>query len=183
MLELIVPGCEEWDEINQEFLNSKDEKLVLEHSLISLSKWEAKWEKPFLSQKDKTTEEVLDYIRCMTVNKNVSPDVYRRIPANQIDQINRYISLPMTATTFSEAGKKVPGPLASEFITSEIIYYWMIQWGIPFECEKWNLNRLLTLIRVCSVKSQKTKKMSPDQVRRMYADLNAKRRKALNSSG
>lgn len=179
MLRITVLGCEEWDDAKQEFIYSKDQLLVLEHSLVSLSKWEAKWNKSFLSTKDKTNDEVIDYIRCMTVNHDVPKDTYFRLTASQINEINEYIGAPMTATTF---GNRNDRP-SREIITSEIIYYWMILYNIPFECEKWHLNRLITLIRVCSIKGQKSKPMSKKDTAAMYARLNAERRKKMNSKG
>lgn len=180
MLTITIPDREFWDEQKQEFVNVKGQTIQLEHSLVSLSKWESKWNKPFLSQKDKTFDETLDYIRCMTVTKNVKPEVYYGLTMDNVDAINRYIDSPMTATTFND-GKK--GSLFRETITSEIIYYWMIALDIPFECQKWHLNRLITLIRVCQIKTQPAKKMSKEEIMRRNAELNAARRKALHTTG
>ena len=177
MLTIIIPETELYDEIQNELTIVKEQKLVLEHSLVSLSKWESRWHKPFLSKEDKTREETIDYIRCMTVN-SVDPAVYRCITASVINRVNAYISDPMTATTINE--KQKPN---REVITAEIIYYWMVALQIPFECQKWHLNRLLTLINVCNIKNKPSKKMSPREVMSRNASLNAARRKALHTRG
>ncbi len=154
--------------------------LSLEHSLVSLAKWESKWCKPFLSNdKEKTYEETLDYIRFMTVTQNVDPRVYENLSRENIQKINDYIEAPMTATTIREKG----GKGSKEIVTAELIYYWMIALQIPFECQKWHLNRLLMLIRVCNVKNQPSKKMSKRDVMSRNTSLNAARRKAMGQRG
>lgn len=180
MLQIIVPASESWDESKQEFVTFKGQKLQLEHSLVSLSKWEAKWEKAFLGKADKTYEETIDYIKCMTVTPNVDPVVYEHLTPENIEQVNQYIQAPMTATTFME-DKSARG--GREVITSELIYYWMIALTIPFECQKWHLNRLLTLIRVCNIKNAPPKKMSKNATASQYAKLNAARRQKHNTKG
>lgn len=181
MLQLIVPiSPEGWDDDKEEFVEAKTKILQLEHSLVSLSKWESKWCKPFLSSSNKTDEEVLDYIKDMTLTKNVDPDVYNHLTVANIEQINKYIDAPMTATTFSEKNKGGPN---REVITAEIIYYWMVALNIPFECQKWHLNRLITLIRVCNIKNTPPKKMSKRDVVSRNARLNAARRQQLNTRG
>ena len=178
MLQIKVPlSPEGWDEEKQEFVMPKVQTLRLEHSLVSLSKWEEKWCKPFISDTDKTTEETLDYIKCMTVTSNVDPEVYRHITNDMVKEVTEYINAPMTATTFAkEENKKT---INGEKITSEIIYYWMIALNIPFECRKWHLNKLITLIRVCSKKNEPPKKMTTAERRA----LNASRRKKHNTKG
>ena len=180
MLEITIPARELFDENTQEFFTIKEQTLKLEHSLVSLSKWESKWCKPFLSKEDKSYEETIDYVKCMTITQNVDPKVYECIDANNISKINKYIDAPMTATTFSNDQK---GKGNREIITSELIYYWMIALNIPFECQKWHLNRLLTLVRVCSIKNQPSKKMSKRDIMSRNAALNAARRKQLNTKG
>ena len=180
MLEIdIVYVPELWDERTQQFIPAKVQTLKLEHSLVSLSKWESKWKKPFLSKKEKTIEETLDYIKCMTLTQNVDPDIYNHMSMNNIEAINSYIESPMTATTFSEERKSG----GREVVTAELIYYWMIALNIPFECQRWHLNRLLTLIKVCSIKNQPPKKMSKRDIMTRNAALNAARRQQLNSKG
>ena len=179
MLQLTIPANEVWDEEKQEFVYIKEQTLRLEHSLVSLSKWESKWCKSFFAREDKTYEETIDYIKCMTLNQHIDPDVYRYLTNQNIKDINEYIAAPMTATTFSDNRRGGP----REQITSELIYYWMIALNIPFECQKWHLNRLLTLIRVCNIKNQPPKKMSKNEIRSRNAALNAARRKRLNSKG
>ncbi len=180
MLEIVIPGAEQWDEVKQEFISTKEQTLKLEHSLVSLSKWESKWCQPFLSKKDKTVEQTIDYIKCMTLTQNVDPNVYNLLTKDNILKINEYISAPMTATTFHQENK---GGGNGELITSELIYYWMVSLNIPFECQKWHLNRLFTLIKVCSIKNQPPKKMSKKDILSRNASLNAARRKQLNSKG
>ena len=181
MLRLTIPlSPEGWDEEKQEFVEPRTVTLLLEHSLISLSKWESKWCKPFLGKEEKTYEETIDYIKCMTTTQNVDPDAYNHLTQENVNQINEYISAPMTATTFRDEKK---GRINNEIITSELVYYWMVALQIPFECQKWHLNRLLTLIKVCNIKNQPPKKMSKGDVMRRNAELNAARRKQLNSKG
>ena len=180
MLQIDIPAGEFWDEINNKFINTKAMTLTLEHSLVSLSKWESKWCKPFLGKEEKTNEETLDYIKCMTLTQNVDPNVYLAISYDNLEKIKRYINDPHTATTITER----PGaPKSHEIITSELIYYWMISLSIPFECQKWHLNRLLMLIKVCNIKNAPPQKMSQRQLLSRNAALNAARRKKLHSAG
>ena len=181
MLQIVVPASEQWDESTQEFVYGKEQTLQLEHSLVSLSKWESKWCKSFFLKEGKTNEETIDYIKCMTLTKNVDPEVYSRLTMENIDQINSYIEAPMTATTFPQQPTK--GKINGETVTAELVYYWMIALNIPFECQKWHLNRLLTLIRVCEVKNRPPKKMSKRDIMSRNAALNAARKKKLNTRG
>lgn len=174
MLQITIPSVELWDESKQEFLHTKERTLQLEHSLVSLSKWESKWHKPFLTKEAKTTEETIDYIRCMTITQNVDPDVYKYITNDIINQVNDYIGDPMTATWFTEDNK---GKRSSEQVTAELIYYSMIALQIPIKCEKWHLNRLTTLIKVCDIKNRPPKKMSKRDAINQTRALNAARRK------
>lgn len=181
MLQIIIPEREVYDETHNEFLMIKETKLQLEHSLISLSKWESKWCKPFLSETPKTSEENVDYVRCMTINQGVDPNVYYGITPAQIKEISDYINAPMTATWFSEDKKNAKKN--KEVITNELIYYWMVALQIPFECEKWHINRLLTLIRVCNIKNEPPKKMSKHDLMSRNKSLNAARKAASHSRG
>lgn len=182
MLRIVVPACEFYDESTEEFIEVKEQTLLMEHSLISISKWEAKWKKPYLSPDKKTVPEIYDYFRCMTVNPNqVDPRVYQMLTKQNMDDIARYIDDPMTATTItqyeSSHGKR-------EIITSEVIYYYMIAQNIPVEFEKWHINRLLTLIKVCAIKNDpKPKKMSKAAIAKQNRALNAARRKRLGTRG
>ena len=181
MLQIEVPiSPEGWDERKEEFVDAKTVTLQLEHSLVSISKWESKWHKPFLSKDEKTAEETIDYIKCMTLTQNVDDHVYNLLTIDNIKKVNEYISAPMTATTFNDSNKKGGG---TEIITSELIYYWMISLNIPFECQKWHLNKLFTLIKVCSIKNQPPKKMSKKDIMSRNAALNAARRKQMNTKG
>lgn len=180
MLQITIPAAELFDESRNEFVSVKEQTLQLEHSLVSLYKWESKWCKPFLSKQDKTPEEILDYIKCMTITQNVDPIVYNFLTRDNIIQINKYIEAPMTATTINE-DKSVKG--SREIVTAELIYYWMIALNIPFECQKWHLNRLLTLVKVCNIKNQPPKKKSKKDLLSRNAALNAARRKQYNTSG
>ena len=180
MLQITIPANELWDEKNEVFINVKETTLQLEHSLVSLSKWESKWNKPFLTNNNKTTDEILDYIRCMTITQHVDPNVYMAFTSDNIKQVMDYIALPMTATTFSNIKNSAP---SREIITTELIYYWMIAFNIPFECQKWHLNRSLALIQVCDAKNQPPKKTSRRELTSRYASINAANRKRFNSKG
>ena len=180
MLLITIPSAEYYNEPTEEFVNVGEQRLCLEHSLVSLSKWEAKWHKPFFSTQEKTYEESVDYIRCMTVTQNVNSIVYQYLPPDVIKQVSDYIDDPMTATWFVKEDKPRP---SREAVTSELIYYWMISCGIPMECQKWHLNRLFTLIRVCGIKSRKPKKMGKRELMSRNRALNAERRSKLNSRG
>lgn len=179
MLQISIPAGELWDERLQEFVSVEPRVLELEHSLVSLSKWESKWNKAFLSKESKTLEETIDYIRCMTLTQNVKPETYMGITNEHINAVNNYIEAPMTATTIS----KHNGKKSKEIVTSELIYYWMISLQIPFECQYWHLNRLMMLIQVCNIKNTPPKKMSRRSIMSRNAALNAARRKQFNSNG
>lgn len=181
MLQLEVTLIPEyWDAEKEEFIPPKVQTIQLEHSLVSLSKWESKWCKPFMTKVAKTTDETIDYIKCMTLTKNVNPEIYMHLTDEHIVRVNEYISSPMTATTFNDEQKRKS---QQETITSELIYYSMIALNIPFECQKWHLNRLITLIQVCNIKNAPPKKMSPSAILSRNAALNAARKKQLNTTG
>lgn len=180
MLQITVPEVEYWDEKNEEFISTKEVTLSLEHSLVSLSKWESKWHKAFLGKEEKTTEELIDYIKCMTLTQNVSDEVYNRLNSDNVQKIKEYIEDSHTATIIYDDPN---APKSRETVTSELIYYWMIALNIPFECQKWHLNRLLTLIRVCNIKNKPPKKMSQRQIMSRNAALNAARRQKLHTTG
>ena len=180
MLQIIIPAAELFDENEGVFIKTKEQKLQLEHSLVSLSKWESKWCKPFLYTDNKTYEETLDYIKCMTITQNVDPSTYNYLSKENIEQINNYIHAPMTATTISNQKK---GKINNEIITAELIYYWMTVFNIPFKCEKWHINRLITFIQVCNVKNQPSKKQNTSDIITSQAALNEERKKKLNTRG
>lgn len=183
MLQLSVGGVEYFDQQKQEFIYVEPQTLMLEHSLISLSKWESKWHKPYMTNKPKTIEEEMDYIQCMTVTpQNVNPLVYSNITTEQLKKIQDYIADPMTATWFNNSASP-RGNRNGETVTAELIYYWMIETGVPFECQKWHLNRLLTLIRVCNAKNAPSKKMSQRDILKQNAALNAARKRKLGTTG
>lgn len=179
MLQITIPENEFFNDSTGEFINIRKTTLRLEHSLLSLSKWEAKWHVPFLTEKEKTQEQCIDYIRCMTIAPNVDPMVYLGLTKENFDAVNNYIDDPATATTIKETRKS----RSREIITSEIIYYWMVSLNIPFECEKWNLNRLIMLVRVCSIKNEEPKKPNRRDLYARNNMLNQQRRKMLNSTG
>lgn len=185
MLKLEIPGDEYYDEKQEVFIQTKTTTLNLEHSLISVSLWEAKHKKAFLktlpSDPDHSPEEYIDYIRCMTLNKNVPDEVYNRIGANELRKVLDYINDPMTATTFND--KNSPSGKRGRKTTSELIYYWMTVNNIPFECQKWHLNRLLTLIRVCNAEQAPAKKMSKKDIMAQNASLNKMRRAKHHTKG
>lgn len=179
MLKVTIPSIELYDERINEFFTTKEQTIQIEHSLVSLSKWESKWCKPFLTKEEKTHEESIDYIRCMTITQNVDDNVYKLIGQGIIEEVSRYIEAPMTATVFNTENKNGN----REIITAEIIYYWMIALSIPFECQKWHLERLLALIKVCDIKNTPTKKMSKRDIMERNRSLNLARREALNTKG
>jgi hypothetical protein len=180
MLTIVVPGVEMFDEESQEFVSKDDVTLELEHSLVSLSKWESKHEKPFLGKDEKSIEEILDYVKLMTLTPNVPEEVFLKLSEDNVIEINNYIEAKMSATWFNEP----PGaPRSRDVITAELIYYWMVEFKIPFECEHWHLNRLFTLIRVCNIKQSKPKKMSRSESIARQRELNAQRRKQLGTKG
>lgn len=178
MLQIKLDKTRLFDEASEEFVYFEPTTLKLEHSLISIQKWESKWHKSFLSSSDKTLDEMMDYIRCMSLDPNVDPRFTMRLTEKEILQIKEYMDNPMTATTFS-LDQKRPN---HQIITAEIIYFWMTSMNIPFECAKWHINQLLTLIQVCSIKNN-PKKMSKKEAGAQRAALNKARRAKLGSSG
>ena len=180
MIQITIPGTEFWDEEKCEFVCSKTQTLCLEHSLVSLSKWESKWQKPFLTKDKKTSEEEIDYIRCMTLTQNVDPLAYHNLSPENYKAIRDYIDSPRSATIIKERVKGGGG----SFITSELIYSWMVALNIPFECQKWHLNRLLTLIRICNINNDpKKQKRSKRDILTNNAMLNKARKEKLGTSG
>ena len=180
MLTIIVPGVELFDENNQEFTYSESVILELEYSLVSVSKWESIHEKPFLDNKTKSTDETFSYIQAMTLTPNIPPEVFQRMTQRNLEDIHNYIDAKMTATWFHENPN---APRSREIITAELIYYWMINFNIPVEFENWHLNRLLTLIKICNIKSAKPRKMSQSEVSARNRELNAQRRMQLGTRG
>lgn len=190
MLKLEIPGEEYWDYAKQEFVTTRATTLLLEHSLLSLSKWESKWHLPFFAEMTKMTpEQMQDYIRCMTLNRDVPDEVYDRLTDENRQAIYTYINDPMTATWFHEDkvknqnGPRKPLRRSQSVMTSEVFYYDMVELGIPFECEKWHLNRLMTLIRVCNEKHKPPKKVPKNERLARQRELNAKRRKEWGTKG
>lgn len=180
MLKIIVPKGEFFNEATNKFFEVAETTLKLEHSLVSLSKWESHFEKPFISTTNKTREETLWYIQAMTLDEDVPEEVYMGLTDENIRDINRYIDSKQTATWFSENpnAKK-----SREIITAEVIYYWMISLQIPFECQYWHLERLITLIKVCDDKNSPKKKMSAKDRAHMQRTLNEQRRAQYNTNG
>lgn len=180
MLYLVIPPIEKYDSLHNLFFWTKEVRLTLEHSLVSIAKWESKWRKPFFKSDSKTKSELLDYIRCMTITQNVDPKVYNDLTEKDLNAIIEYISEPMTAKTFQQKegeGKK------RRTLTSEDFYYLMISYGIPFDCEKWHFNRLVALIKTCEKKNQPKRKRSKAELYARNSKLNAARRAAANSKG
>lgn len=185
MLEIIIPEQELFNARNNEFAGKVNRtKLQLEHSLISVKKWEEKWHIPFLTEGNKTHEQLLDYIRCMSINKDVDPRVFQCLTPWMIQQVMDYIGDPMTATVFSENNGLIGAQKSrGEFVTAETIYYWMISLNIPVEFQKWHLRSLLTLIRVVDLKNQPEKKMSQREWASMRHKLNEERKAKYHTSG
>ena len=180
MLELVIPGEEFYNEKTEEFVDTETTTLRLEHSLLSLSKWESFFGKAFLSQTDKTDAEVLAYVKYMVLDENVSDEIFLRLSPANYAEIRDYIQSPQSATVFRDAPSRGG---SRETITSELIYYWMVAMNIPFECQTWHLNRLFALIKICNVKNSKQKKMPRHDVAAKNRELNARRRAELNTSG
>lgn len=182
MLKIHIPETESYSNEYNKFINVKATDVVLEHSLISISKWEAKYHKPFLdNNKEKTHDELVDYIRFMSLTSNVDPNAFKVIPRSEMDRILEYIKDPQSATTFADEKN---GRASREIITSELIYYWMVALQIPFECQKWHINRLLTLVKICNIKNDpKKNKMSRNDIYAQNKMLNAQRRAKLHSRG
>ena len=177
---------ERLDESTNEIIPEIKVSLTLEHSLLSISKWESKWHKPFLDDKQKEPEELRDYVRCMCITQNVDESIFEQLPDSVIKKVYDYIQDPYSATTFHDyrkGGKKGPGH--EEIITSELIYYWMVAYQIPFSCEKWHLTRLLNLVKICNIKNEDPKKseMSRREILERNAKLNMERRAKLHSKG
>lgn len=183
LLEIVIPDTELFVESENRFINVRKTKLTLEHSLISVKKWESKWHKAFLGDDPKTNEEIYDYIRCMTIGNCPDNDVYRAIPPDGIENIMNYIGEPMTATRISKSPYVGASKVAFEIITNEIIYYWMIELGVPMEFEKWHLNQLLMLIKVVSIKKSPKKKMGRLEEAQQRSAINKYRRAKYNSKG
>lgn len=180
MLKIVVPPSEQWDSVKNEFIYGKEYTLCLEHSLVSISKWESKWCKPFLGDKELTIEETVDYIKCMTLTQNVPDDVYLRLTASNINDVKQYITAKKTASWVNHQGH--PSGSGKQ-VTSELIYYWMIQLNIPVEFQKWHLSRLLMLIDICNAEGQGGKKMSRQEIMAQNRALNAARRKQRHTKG
>lgn len=180
MKKIVVPRTEFWDEKKEEFFFTDGATLKLEHSLISISKWESIWHVSFIDTQ-KTDEQMISYIKCMTLN-DVSDDlVYYAISGKQMNEIAKYIDDPMTATTITETKKNAVMP--GKKITSEEIYYWMIKFGIPSQYEKWHLNRLITLIRVCSAYETQGTKRTNREIAQSYRELNEARKAKWGTKG
>lgn len=185
MLTITIPKGEFYDQEKGIFYNVDKETIIqLEHSLISLQKWEAKWQKPFLVKDKKTFEETIDYIRCMCLTTNVKDDVFYCIPEKEIEKISAYIDSPMTATTFREDKLKGNGrKISREIPTAEILYYLMISYNIPSEYRKWHLNQLLTLIRVFNIKNQPQKKRTKREIMEEFHSINEENKRRFNTKG
>ncbi len=180
MLRIIIKGEELFNETDNTFSSTEDVVFDLEHSLISLSKWESKYEKPFLSSEKKTSEEILEYIKTMVITPDPDLDVLYRCDKENLDEVQRYIDSKQSATTFGAMPER-RGP--GETITSELIYYWIVFFNIPFDCQYWHLNRLFSLIKICNIKSSKPKKLSRNEMAQRNRELNAKRKAELGTRG
>jgi hypothetical protein len=181
MLRISVPGSEFFDDSTSEFITTEPLELELEHCLAAVSKWESKFEKPFLGPGQQTHAEVMAYVKCMVLDPKFDFDAPFDLTSDTLDLINTYINSKQTATTFAEEHTRTSK--TSEIVTSELIYYWMVSFNIPFECEFWNLNRLLALVKICSIKNSKPKKMSRNEIAQRNRELNDARRAALGTSG
>lgn len=183
MITILVKPNNFFDNQVEEFVRLEHEQVLkLEHSLASIQRWESKWHKSFFGTKDKTYEEIIDYIRCMTLNEDVDEEAYRFIPDSDLNLIVNYLKDPMTATTFNNDEKK-KDPLNKRTITSELIYYYMIALNIPSEYRFWHINQLITLIRVINIKNAPQKKRSKREILSQYDKLNEERKRRFNTRG
>lgn len=180
MLRIAIGGNEYYDERENRIIEIPAKVVCLEHSLRSIAKWESKWNIPFLSNKEKTREQSVDYIRCMETTGRIDLSFMDLITPEQTKRVSEYINANMTATTITHRGGRKP---SREIITAEILYYWMIQYGIPSEYDKWHLNRLLTLIEVCSIKSGPQQKMGHKEQMAQQRALNEARRAQFKTRG
>ena len=178
MLKIMLGAVDSYDEEANQFIMTGGTPLELEHSLVSLSKWESKHKKPFISS-DKTSEETLSYIECMVVTPDFAPEDLQKLTEANVNAVKDYIADKMTATWFAKEGESK----SREIITAEVIYYWMVELSIPFECQHWHLNRLLTLVKVCNLKKTPPKKMSRRELADRNRQLNAERRASLGTRG
>lgn len=182
MLNLTIKKQSLYNEKENRFYDVKEDvNLELEHSLLAISKWESKWHVPFLEKKEKTREQVIDYVRCMSLDPNISSVVFYGLSNEQLQAVSEYINDPMTATTITNYNQSSRGK--AEIVTSELIYYWMNECNISKECETWHLNRLLRLIEITSIKRQPEKKMPKRGVMAQNRALNAARRAKSGSRG
>ena len=180
-ISISIPERELFDQKTRMFIHVKSRTIELEHSLLSISKWESKWHKPYLSKEKKTKEETIDYIRCMCITRDVPEKAFYALDGASFKKIADYIADPMTATTFRKDPNERP---SREIITNELVYYWMTELGIPFDpCQRWHFNRLMTLIRVSSIKKAPPKKMSQKDWAMQRSMLNAQRRAKFGSMG
>lgn len=179
MLHLTIPLKQGFNEETNEFVILDGFEMEMEHSLVSLSKWESFYKKPFLGKESKTTEESLFYAQCMTLTPNLPPEIFQKFTDAEIEKINVYIKDPHSATTFGARNSRP----SSETITSELIYYWMVAYNIPPEYQHWHLNRLLTLIRICNIKNRPAKKMTKSELAARNRELNAQRRAQYGTRG
>jgi len=180
MLAITVPELESYDEASSRLIKSESYTFQLEHSLASLSKWESEFERPFLTDGPKTPEETIAYVKCMTLTDGVPESIYTRLSSENYVQINNHINAKMTATWFND--RPQPGR-GREVITSEVIYYWLTSYNIPFECDQWHLNRLLALVKVANAKNAPKKKMGRRDMLAQRDQINAARKAQAQSKG
>ena len=180
MLTLFIPKQEYYNEVEERFFEADEFFLHLEHSLISLSKWESKHQKPFLSSTEKSSDEIFSYIEFMILDESYPADLFSRLSGENIKKINDYIESKESATIINNRNQPRG---RSETITSELIYYWMVAFQVPFECERWHLNRLFALLQICGIKNSKPQKMSKSEMAARNRELNAKRRSQYNTTG
>lgn len=183
MLKLTIGSDELYDEEKSEFIIKDGFTIHLEHSLLAISVWEQRFCKPFLGRGEKTKEETLGYVEAMILDEDYPDDVLDRMTPHHLSKVNDYVDSPATATTFSDLADKKPSRGPSQVITSELIYYWMASANVPFECERWHLNRLFALLRIFDVKNSKQKKMSRSEIASRNRALNEQRKAQLNTRG
>ncbi len=179
-LTVTIPGKELFDQQSKTFITIPATTVTLEHSLLSISKWESKWKRSYFIKEPMTIDQSIDYIACMCLTKNIDPKIFRFMDKKTAQEISNYIADPMTATTIKHRDKKP----SREIITSELVYYWMVNFGIPFDpCQKWHFNRLMTLIEIATIKEAGDQKMPRKEMLKQRALLNSQRKAKYNTHG
>lgn len=167
-------------------LQINDVYLRFEHSLVSLSEWEQEYEKPFYSSKtvdNRTEKEMVSYFEYMLISGIEYRPLVRLASPEQMLALTHYINKGSTATTVKEMAQKA-GP--NETPTSELMYYWLVAFKIPFKpTDEWHLHRLLMLVKVCGAKSTPSgrNKVNKRELAMSMREINEQRLRDLGTKG